>query len=100
MTSFAEANDHLYAAVGQQVYERVDRTDPRTGALIYSNPSPSILAQRGLRGLTAIPKPGRRRAGAARRRRGQKNRASSRINPRGDGSEATDLDLRDFLDKS
>jgi hypothetical protein len=96
VTSFAEANDHLYAAVGQQVYERVDGTAPHW-RLIYSNPSPRF-SRSGLRGLTAIPKPGGEGQVLLAAVEGRESRIV-RINPR-DGSEATDLDLRDFLDKS
>jgi hypothetical protein len=63
VSSFAEANGRLYAAVGQQVYERIDgeRTDleqiagaARRWRLIYTNPRPGH-SETGLRGLTAIP---------------------------------------------
>jgi hypothetical protein len=53
VSSFAEANGHLYAAVGQQIFERVDGPQPRW-RLIYTNPLPGHSGT-GLRGLTAVP---------------------------------------------
>jgi hypothetical protein len=52
VSSFAEANGHLYAAVGQQVFERADGPAP-SWRLIYTNPDPGH-SETGLRGLTAI----------------------------------------------
>jgi hypothetical protein len=53
VSSFAECNGRLYAAVGQQIYERVDGATPQW-RLIYTNPRPGH-SETGLRGLTAIP---------------------------------------------
>jgi hypothetical protein len=52
VSSFAEANGHLYAAVGQQVFERVDGPAP-SWRLIYTNPDPGH-SETGLRGLTVV----------------------------------------------
>jgi hypothetical protein len=92
ISSFAECNGVLYAAIGQQIYERIDGAEPKW-RLIYSNPRPG-LSETGLRGLTAIanPKGGQSLIAAV---EGNEARIV-RINP-SDGSEATDLDLRDFL---
>jgi hypothetical protein len=56
ISSFAECNARLYAAVGQQVYERIDGKDPHW-RLLYTNPYPGRISETGLRGLTAIPAP-------------------------------------------
>jgi hypothetical protein len=53
VSSFAEANGRLYAAVGHQVYERTDGPSP-TWRLVYTNPQPG-RSETGLRGLTAVP---------------------------------------------
>ena len=97
ITSFAEANDRLYATVGQQIYERTDGQAPNW-RLIYTNSSPG-RSQSGLRGLTAVPSPDDGHgqvllAGVE----GTEPRIV-RIDPR-NGSETTDLDLHDFLDKA
>jgi hypothetical protein len=95
VTSFAECNGHLYAAIGQQIYERADGDDPRWRA-IYSNPHP-YLSETGLRALTCIGDiDGRRYLLAA--VEGSRSRIV-RIDPN-DGSETTDLDLADFLGKA
>jgi hypothetical protein len=96
VTSFAECNGALYAAVGQQIYERIDGAAPRW-RLLYTNPSP-FFSQTGLRGLTAIDGP----AGT-----GQvllaaiegKSARIVRIDPK-TGAEATDLDIAGFLDQA
>ena len=95
VTSFAECNDRLYASVGHQIYERIDGAAPHW-RLIYTNPDPGY-SQSGLRGLTAVP--GRSGEGQA-LIAGVEGTAPRivRIDPR-DGSEATELDLRDFLGK-
>jgi hypothetical protein len=59
--SFAECTDgtgqaNLYAAVGQQIYKRIDGRSP-SWSLVYTNPIPGTASQSGLRGLTAIPNP-------------------------------------------
>ena len=91
VSSFAEANGRLYAAVGQQIYERIDGTSPQW-RLVYTNRRPGH-SETGLRGLTAVP-------GAAgdvllAAVEGNAGRVV-RVDPR-DGSEATELDLTDFL---
>lgn len=52
-SSFAECNHRLYAAVGQQIYERVDGAASQW-RIIYTNPRPGH-SETGLRGLTAVP---------------------------------------------
>lgn len=94
VSSFAECNGRLYAAIGQQVYERVDGRAPQW-RLVYTNPRPGH-SETGLRGLTAIP--------AA---RGEALLAAVegtaarlvRIDP-ATGGEATELDLEEFLARS
>ena len=96
ISSFAECDGRLYAAVGQQIYERTDGAQPHW-RLIYSNPRPG-RSQTGLRGLTAVPDP----AGGGQALIAAVEGSAARIvrvDPR-DGSEATDLDLRDFLGKA
>jgi hypothetical protein len=92
VSSFAEANGLLYAAVGQQVFERIDGRAPRW-RLIYSNPRPGH-SETGLRGLTAIPTTSGTEALLA-AVEGNAPRMV-RINPL-DGSEVTELDFDDFL---
>ena len=41
VTSFAECNDHLYAAVGQQIYERIDETARPLAANIHQSATPA-----------------------------------------------------------
>jgi hypothetical protein len=55
VTSFAECNGALYAAIGQQIYRRLDGAAPRWD-LIYTNPRPGH-SETGLRGLTAVANP-------------------------------------------
>jgi len=90
-SSFAEANSRLYAAVGQQIYERIDGAAPQW-RLVYTNPRPGH-SETGLRGLTAVPGAGGEVLIAA--VEGNTGRIV-RVDPR-DGSEATELDLDDFL---
>jgi hypothetical protein len=94
VTSFAEANGRLCVTVGQHVYERVDGAAPEW-RLVYTNPSPGH-SETGLRGLTAVPGPGGDVLLAA--VEGNASRVV-RIDPR-DGSEATELDIGDFLGRS
>jgi hypothetical protein len=90
VTSFAEANGRLYAAVGQHVYERVDGTSPQW-RLVYTNPRPGH-SETGLRGLTAV---GDLLLAAV-----EGNAARIvRIDPR-NGGETTELDLSDFLGRA
>ncbi len=96
ISSFAEANGILYAAVGQQIYARTDGAEARWRP-IYTNPSVHH-SETGLRGLTAIPNP----AGAGEVLLAAVEGDASRIvrvDPRS-GAEATDLDLDAFLDRA
>jgi hypothetical protein len=95
VSSFAEANGRLYAAVGQQVYERIDGRAPRW-RLVYTNPRPG-RSETGLRGLTAI----RSAAGGDALLAAVEGNAARmvRIDPT-TGGEATELDLADFLARS
>ena len=52
VSGFAEAGGRLYAAIGQQIFERIDGATPRW-RLIYTNPRPGH-SETGLRGLSAI----------------------------------------------
>jgi hypothetical protein len=96
VSGFAECNDRLYAAVGQEIYERIDGAKPRW-RLIYSNPSPG-RSQTGLRGLTAIANPAGPGQVLIAAIEGSEGRIV-RIDPR-DGSEVTDLDLAQYLGKA
>jgi len=92
VSSFAEANGRLYAAVGQQIFERVDGTTPQW-RLIYTNSRPGH-SETGLRGLTAIPGGA---SGEALLAAVEGNEARLvRVDP-ATGGEATELDLKDFL---
>ena len=92
ISSFAECNGQLYAAIGQQIYERIDATAPHWH-LVYTNPHPAH-SETGLRGLTAIASPiGAQVLLAA--IEGAEARII-RVDP-SDGSETTDLDLAGFL---
>jgi hypothetical protein len=96
ISSFAECNDRLYAAVGQEIYERIDGAKPRW-RLIYSNPSPG-RSETGLRGLTAIANPAGPGQVLIAAVEGSEGRIV-RIDPH-NGSEVTDLDLGEFLSKA
>ncbi len=88
VSSFAETNGRLYAAVGQQIYERIDGATPRWH-LVYTNPRPGH-SETGLRGLTAI-------GGGALLAAVEGNAARIvRIDPRS-GTETTELELAAFL---
>jgi len=91
VTSFAECNGRLYAAVGQQIYERIDGSNPHWRT-IYTNPHP-YDSETGLRGLTTIAS--RERCYLLASVEGARSRIV-RIDP-ADGSETTDLDLAAFL---
>jgi hypothetical protein len=96
VSSFAECNGILYAAVGQQIFERIDGTEPRW-RLIYTNPRPA-LSETGLRGLTAIANPAG--AGEVLLAAVEGNAARIlRIDP-ASGAESTDLELGQFLSDS
>ena len=92
--SFAEANGRLYATVGQQIFQRIDGAAPQW-RLVYTNQRPGH-SETGLRGLTAIPGG----AGDVLLAAVEGNAARIvRIDPR-DGSEATELDVDDFLGRA
>jgi hypothetical protein len=93
VSSFAECNGRLYAAVGQQIHERLDGAEPRW-RLVYTNPYPG-RSETGLRGLTPIAHPSGRGEVLLAAVEGSAARLV-RLDPR-DGSEATELDLADFL---
>ena len=95
VSSFAEANGRLYAAVGQQVFERIDGPAPRW-SLIYTNPCPSH-SETGLRGLTAVATATGTEALLA-AVEGSVPRIL-RIDPN-TGAEATELDLKEFLERA
>jgi len=92
VSSFAEANGRLYAAVGQQIFERADGATPQW-RLIYTNSRPGH-SETGLRGLTAIPGG----AGGEALLAAVEGSAARlvRVDP-ATGGEATELDLREFL---
>jgi hypothetical protein len=91
VSSFAEANGRLYAAVGQQVFERIDGPSPQW-RLVYTNPHPGH-SETGLRGLTAI----RAAHGQALLAAVEGTAARIvRIDP-ATGAEAAELDLSRFL---
>jgi hypothetical protein len=96
ISSFAQANGVLYAAVGQKVFARTDGAAP-SWRPIYTNPHP-YNSQTGLRGLTTIPDPSGAGEVLLAAVEG-KNARVVRIDPR-DGADATDLDLGGFLDRA
>jgi hypothetical protein len=96
ISSFAECNGSLYAAVGQQIWQRVDGATPQW-RLRYTNPHP-FYSQTGLRGLTAIADPAGNGQVLLAAVEGN-NARLVRIDPR-DGSETTDLDLGPLLDRA
>jgi hypothetical protein len=96
VTSFAECNDRLYATVGQQIYERIDGAPPHW-RLVYANRNPG-RSQSGLRGLTAVSSPNGLGQVLLAAVEGTEPRIV-RFDPR-DGSDATDLDLHEFLTRA
>jgi hypothetical protein len=96
VSSFAEANGALYAAVGQQVFERIDGREP-TWRLLYTNPEPHY-SQTGLRGLTAIANPAGQGQVLLAAVEGNDARIV-RIDPRS-GTESTDLNLAALLNQA
>src|SRR5262249_53856846 len=70
VSSFAECNSRLYAAVGQQIYERVDSADPHWRVL-YTNPRSGPLRD-GVARVDGGPGPRRPRRGLTCRRRRQR----------------------------
>lgn len=94
VNNFAEASGRLYAAVGQQVFERQDGPSP-VWRLIYTNPHPGH-SETGLRGLTAVAVPG----GEALLAAVEGNAARMvRIDP-ASGSETTELWFTPFLSRA
>ena len=93
VSSFAECNGRLYAAVGQEIYGRVDGADPHW-SLLYANRSPGH-SETGLRGLTAILGPSGTGEVLLAAVEGSAARIV-RVDPR-DGSEVTEVDLPDVL---
>jgi hypothetical protein len=93
VSSFAECNGRLYAAIGQQIYERIDGAEPHW-RLVYANPYPGH-SETGLRGLTAIASPSGQGQVLLAAVEGTAARLV-RVDPR-DGSEVTELDLAGFL---
>jgi hypothetical protein len=96
VTSFAECNGVLYAAVGQQIYRRLDGVSSRW-ELLYTNPRPG-RSETGLRGLTAIPAPSGTGQSLLVAVEGTAARII-RIDP-SNGQETTELDIRAFLDEA
>jgi len=95
VSSFAEANGRLYAAAGQQIFERTDGPAPRW-RLAYTNPRPGH-SETGIRGLTAVPT-----AGGGEALLGSVEGSAARlvrITP-ADGSEVTELDFSDLLPRA
>jgi len=93
VSSFAECNGRLYAAMGQQIYERVDGVDPHW-RLLYTNRAPGH-SETGVRGLTAILGPAGHTEVLLAAVEGSAARIV-RVDP-DDGSEVTEVDLPDLL---
>jgi hypothetical protein len=93
VSSFAECNGRLYAAIGQQIYERIDGKTPHW-RLSYTNRYPGH-SETGLRGLTAIPAPSGNGEVLLAAVEGSAARIV-RVDPQ-DGGEVTEVDLPDFL---
>jgi hypothetical protein len=93
VSSFAECNGQLYAAVGQHIYGRIDGAEPQW-RLVYTNRYPGH-SETGLRGLTAIPDPSGHGEVLLSAVEGNAARIV-RVDPR-DGSEVTEVDLPDLL---
>lgn len=91
--SFTECDGRLYAAVGQQIYERIDGAAPHW-RLVYTNPHPR-RSETGLRGLTATPGAAGKGEVLLAAVEGDAARII-RVDPK-DGSEVTELDLETFL---
>jgi hypothetical protein len=92
---FAEASGVLYAAVGQQIWRRLDGAAPRW-ELVYTNPRPGH-SESGLRGLTAIAAP----SGAPALLAAVEGTAARivRVDP-SSGHEESELDLQAFLGRA
>jgi hypothetical protein len=93
VSSFAECNGRLYAAVGQQIYERVDGANPHWRQL-HANRSFGH-SETGLRGLTAVLGPSGHGEVLLAAVEGSAARIV-RVDPR-DDSEVTEVDLPDLL---
>jgi hypothetical protein len=93
VNSFAGCNGRLYATVGRHIYERIDGAEPHWH-LVYTNAYPGH-SETGLRGLTAVPSPSGHGEVLLAAVEGNAARIV-RFDPH-DGSEATELDLADFL---
>ncbi|MGO8800683.1 MAG: hypothetical protein ACLQJL_16560 [Roseiarcus sp.] len=93
ISGFAECDDRLYAAIGQQIYERTDGVEPHW-RLVYTNPKPG-RSQTGLRGLTAVPDPSGHGEALLAAVEGTQGRIV-RVDPK-NGGEVTELDLKSFL---
>ncbi len=93
VSSFAECDGRLYAAVGEQIYERIDGAEPQW-KLVYTNPKPGF-AETGLRGLTAVSEPSGHGEALLAAVEGTEGRII-RVDPK-DGGESTEVDLKSFL---
>ncbi len=93
ISSFAECNGLLYAAIGQQIYQRIDGASP-SWRLVYTNPQPGH-SETGLRGLTTIRNPSGSGEVLLAAVEGSAARII-RVDPHS-GVEATELDLVAFL---
>src|SRR5262245_48151611 len=93
VSSFAECNGRLYAAIGQQIYERIDGAEPHW-RLVYANRYPGH-SETGLRGLTAIASPSGQGQVLLAAVEGSAARII-RVDPQ-DGNEVTELELADLL---
>ncbi len=96
ISSFSECNGKLYAAIGQQIYERRDG-ETRVWTLVYTNPRPGH-SETGLRGLTTIPNPSGRGESLLAAVEGNAPRIV-RVDP-ATGAETTELDLQTFLGRA
>jgi hypothetical protein len=96
VTSFAECEDKLYAAVGQQIYGRTDGPAPRW-ELLYTNPQPGY-SESGLRGLTCVENPSDSRHVLLAAVEGTRGRIV-RIDPQS-GTEQAELNVNSLLGKA
>lgn len=96
ISSFAECNGRLYAAIGQQIHERIDGKAAQWRVVYtnYTNRHPGH-SETGLRALTAIPASSGKGEVVLAAIEG--NAAGIvRVDPR-DGGEVTEVNLSDFL---
>jgi hypothetical protein len=96
VSSFAECNGILYAAVGQQIWRRLDGAPPRW-ELLYTNPYPGF-SETGLRGLTAVANPSGAGQALLAAVEGEAARIV-RIDP-SNGRETTELSVQAFLNSA